>query len=660
MNLLVELLNTGGAGQPQRLLPCQAQLTAHTNTISMKTTLKIKCWSALFGLMFSPEVFSQPLLYDVAYGNGVFVAVGDAGTVLTSVDKTNWISRFSGTSNGLYALTYGNGVFVAVAPGKVIFTSQDGDAWSRRDLEQNFNLVSVTYGNDLFVAVQSGSSTFLTSSNGFDWAPQSGDEQYLREVRCCAGLFIAVGWPEVILTSTNGTSWTRRRMGGEVLREGVVYGMGAFIAVGTDGTILTSSDAIEWVAVGSWLQFTSANFAAHENDGMATIIVQRVSASSNTVTVDYSTTPITASPGQDYIEQSGTLTFASGETEKAFTVPILNDELAEGAERIRVTLSHPTGGALLSYPNEAVLTIVDDEPPTFNTIPLKPLAAGIAHTVALKIDGSLWAWGDNSSGQLGDGTTSYRDTPVHIAGCDWAGVVAGYFHTLALKSDHSLWAWGYNDHGQLGNGTFGFGTNTLRPMRVGNDFDWTEAAAGPSHTLARKIDGSLWAWGLNNEGQLGDGTEESRNSPVRVGTDNDWKACSPGWSYTLALKADGSLWVCWSRQYSHRCAARSRTCLRSAASIRRRRAGSATLGPWLGEQRSDPGSAHRFRTPPVRQRTAPLRCTSQPIPQCETGPRNWREGLRTPGRPRGRTRAPRAQAFPPSPQLSGRLASDGK
>ncbi len=88
-----------------------------------------------------------------------------------------------------------------------------------------------------------------------------------------------------------------------------------------------------------------------------------------------------------------------------------------------------------------------------------------------------------------------------------------------LETDGSLWAWGHNDGGQLGDGT---GVNKLSPVRIGTGNDWAEPAAGGFHTVARKTDGSLWAWGYNAVGQLGDGTGVNKLSPVRIGTGNDW------------------------------------------------------------------------------------------------------------------------------------------
>ncbi|MCL1875212.1 MAG: InlB B-repeat-containing protein [Synergistaceae bacterium] len=174
------------------------------------------------------------------------------------------------------------------------------------------------------------------------------------------------------------------------------------------------------------------------------------------------------------------------------------------------------------------------------------IAAGDDHSMAIKTDGSLWAWGWNEYGQLGDGSTINRRAPVRAgAANDWQTVSAGSDHTAAIKTDGSLWAWGYNYYGQLGNGT---NTNNSSPVRVGSENDWAAVAASWSHTIAMKTDGSLWAWGINYNYQLGDGTTISRNEPVRVGSDNDWAAVAAGWCHTIAIKTDGSLWA-WG--YNH-------------------------------------------------------------------------------------------------------------
>ncbi len=169
------------------------------------------------------------------------------------------------------------------------------------------------------------------------------------------------------------------------------------------------------------------------------------------------------------------------------------------------------------------------------------VSAGSSHTLALKTDGSLWAWGANGFGQLGDGAGIDSRIPVQIGqDKDWAAVWAGGTSSLALKNDGSLWAWGDNQFGQLGHGNQ---TESHVPVQIGQDKDWAVVSAGHTHILALKTDGSLWAWGYNWYGRLGDGTIITRTSPVKIGSDEDWAAVSAGADHSLALKADGSLWA---------------------------------------------------------------------------------------------------------------------
>ena len=169
------------------------------------------------------------------------------------------------------------------------------------------------------------------------------------------------------------------------------------------------------------------------------------------------------------------------------------------------------------------------------------IAAGYLHTAAIKSDGTLWAWGGNYYGQLGDGTNTDRWIPVQI-GTDnnWVSIAAGGYHTIALKSDGTLWAWGWNNFGQLGNGTH---TDRWAPKQIGADTRWVFISAGVSHTVALKSDGTLWAWGNNAVGQLGDGTNTERWTPVQIGTDNNWVSIAAGYAHTIALKSDGTLWA---------------------------------------------------------------------------------------------------------------------
>ncbi|MBI4650263.1 hypothetical protein HY745_03050 [Candidatus Desantisbacteria bacterium] len=169
------------------------------------------------------------------------------------------------------------------------------------------------------------------------------------------------------------------------------------------------------------------------------------------------------------------------------------------------------------------------------------IAAGSYHTVGLKSDKTLWTWGYNNFGQLGDGTAVDKTAPVQIGTeTTWSAITAGASHTIGLKSDGTLWAWGYNIYGQLGDGTT---INKTAPVQIGTETTWKKIAAGYNHTFGLKSDGTLWAWGYNNFGQLGDGTTVNKTAPVQIGTETTWKAIRAGSFHTVGLKSDGTLWA---------------------------------------------------------------------------------------------------------------------
>jgi alpha-tubulin suppressor-like RCC1 family protein len=175
------------------------------------------------------------------------------------------------------------------------------------------------------------------------------------------------------------------------------------------------------------------------------------------------------------------------------------------------------------------------------------VAAGGAHTVALRADGTLWTWGYNFSGQLGNGTFTSTNTPQPIlTNATWQAVSAGSAHTVALRADGTLWTWGLNGSGQLGNGTFK-SANTPQPILT--NATWQAVAAGVDHTVALREDGTLWTWGNNVEGQLGNGTFTSTNTPQPILTNATWKAVAAGSRYTVALREDGTLWT-WGYNFS--------------------------------------------------------------------------------------------------------------
>jgi len=168
------------------------------------------------------------------------------------------------------------------------------------------------------------------------------------------------------------------------------------------------------------------------------------------------------------------------------------------------------------------------------------IATGFYHSFAIREDGSLWAWGQNDFGQLGDGTTIKRNFPVQIMeGVSF--VSGGHGHTIAVSSDGELLTWGDNEFGQLGDGTH---TGRLIPQIIMDMNSVVNISAGQNHSLAIKYDGSLWAWGANNANQLGDGTNENRLNPIFIDIiEGTLKQVSGGTNHTLAVLEDGSLFA---------------------------------------------------------------------------------------------------------------------
>jgi alpha-tubulin suppressor-like RCC1 family protein len=162
-------------------------------------------------------------------------------------------------------------------------------------------------------------------------------------------------------------------------------------------------------------------------------------------------------------------------------------------------------------------------------------------TLALKSDGTVWAWGYNATGQLGDGTKTNRKDPVQVKGLTGVkAVAAGCNHSLALKNDGTVWAWGYNGYGQLGTGTT---TNSYIPVKVKGLTNVVQIQAGRSHSIALKADGTVWGWGYNGAGHMADGTNINRLEPIQIQGLSDIVWISSEACTNYALKADGTLWA---------------------------------------------------------------------------------------------------------------------
>ena len=155
-----------------------------------------------------------------------------------------------------------------------------------------------------------------------------------------------------------------------------------------------------------------------------------------------------------------------------------------------------------------------------------------------------WSWGMNNVYQLSDGTTTYRSSPVQVlgGGTNWTILSSGRYHATGIKSDGTLWTWGYDDFGQLGINSSGGIMRSTPVQTIAAGTTWKQVDSGDRFCAAIKTDGTLWTWGRNQAGQLGDGTTTSRSSPVQI-AGTTWKQVSTGYDSTGAIKTDGTLWT---------------------------------------------------------------------------------------------------------------------
>lgn len=176
-------------------------------------------------------------------------------------------------------------------------------------------------------------------------------------------------------------------------------------------------------------------------------------------------------------------------------------------------------------------------------IPWTDISSGARGCLALRQDGTLWAWGTNPYGALGDSTIIAKSSPIQVGALTtWAKIAMDTYTSFAIKSNGTLWSWGYNMVGQLGDSTV-YSTNRSSPVQVGALTNWSAVFCGSSTIMAVKSDGTLWGWGRNTSGQLGIGNTTNYSSPKQVGALTTWSKVTIDSNRTLALKTDGTLWA---------------------------------------------------------------------------------------------------------------------
>ena len=178
----------------------------------------------------------------------------------------------------------------------------------------------------------------------------------------------------------------------------------------------------------------------------------------------------------------------------------------------------------------------------------KQVSTGSAQSAGIKTDGTLWTWGYNYFGQLGDNTRTNKSSPVQTiaGGNNWKQIADGGYTGIAVKTDGTLWVWGYNFYGHLGTNNTTDYSSPVQTVAGGTNWKQVSADGQSFGAAAIKTDGTLWVWGRNNFGQLGDNTITQKSSPVQtISGGTNWKQVSAGYS-SAAIKTDGTLWV-WGR-----------------------------------------------------------------------------------------------------------------
>ena len=334
------------------------------------------------------------------------------------------------------------------------------------------------------------------------------------------------------------------------------------LTYGTNNLMLASaSKSITVKSGGNNLSFKATEFDSNfdaDSDGI-TNLVEVINGTNPNLSYQLGGTVYGLAPGAGLTLQNNggntkTITGNGGTQSFNFDSPI------EGAITYHVTssvpasanqicaINHGDGGAITSDVSDIAVYCIQNTG--------KKLA-GFYSTFYIRPDGTLWAWGDQIHGSLGDGwgdPLNPQDVPQIQAapkqiGTDnhWASVAVGFGHTLALKTNGTLWSWGYNFNGQLGDGTR---DDHNEPRQVGTDSNWVRIAAGSNHSLAlRKDDASvtLWTWGTNEYGQLGDGQDPSVEpfyiNPEQIGTATNWSDIASSSYHSVALRSDGTLWT---------------------------------------------------------------------------------------------------------------------
>ena len=286
---------------------------------------------------------------------------------------------------------------------------------------------------------------------------------------------------------------------------------------------------------------TSYHGSGANLDGVSSgpVAQQAVTANSSTTTIDLSSGNII------YMTQSANTTVAFANTEgNTDVVYLIRVKDATATER---TITWPSGMVWDGGSEPTILQVNDaNEAQTFKLTTRDNGATWYGSEVFNNSGGKeLWTWGKNHTGQLGQNSTTYYSSPVQIPGAGWDIVHSGYDMTMARKNDGTLWAWGKNGAGGLGQNTVGNPSDNgiSSPVQIPGT-TWASAKNSNNSVLAKKTDGTLWAWGNGWGGGLGQNQSTTEySSPVQIGSDTTWNEISKTPNMSFSIKTDGTLWA---------------------------------------------------------------------------------------------------------------------
>jgi len=359
--------------------------------------------------------------------------------------------------------------------------------------------------------------TIITRSNPQQTVSNTGDWSQ-----------VACGSDGTIAVKTDGTLWG--------------WGQNNVGQIG-DGTIVNKSSPVQNVAGGTdWTTVTAGSnsdtFSALRGEtayGLWTWGKNDRGELGDGTTVDKSSPVQTISGGVDWIKVGG-----SGGSNSGFNSAVGGIKADGTLWMWGLNTSGELGDETVVHKSSPVQTVAGGTD-------WADVSTGNVMSFGLKNDGTLWSWGQNFAGQLGHGDVGYHSSPVQVigAGSDWVQVNGGTTFASGIKADGTLWTWGYNGQGQIGQGIIGTFANRSSPVQTSvGGTDWAQVSAGEEFIGAIKTDGSLWMWGGNGSGRHGDGTiNTTKSSPVQTVPGNDWSQISCGKSHTGAIKTDGSLWM---------------------------------------------------------------------------------------------------------------------